>query len=287
LIVIIGKSGQLAQGLVELSKQQKIDSVCYGREDIDLFSVEDIVAKLSAIKATALVNASAYTAVDKAETDENNAYALNEKAVLNLSLACKALGIHLVHVSTDYVFAGDKGSPYLPDDNIAPTGIYGASKAAGEHALLCEYAQHSCVLRTSWVYSPFGNNFVKTMLRLMQEKPELGVIDDQIGSPTSVTTLAQVCLQAAAQKLTGVHHVSDEGVASWYDFACAIQQLGYEIGILSSKIPIKPITTKAYPTPAKRPAYSVMSKASLKQALPSVTLPHWREALVDVVSRLK
>jgi dTDP-4-dehydrorhamnose reductase len=286
MLAIIGKSGQLSQALKELCDSYQQATVSFSRNDIDLLDVNNIVAALQTHSVTAVINASAYTAVDKAETDKQAAFELNDIAVGNLAEASKKLGLHLVHVSTDYVFAGDKGSPYQPDDKIAPNGVYGASKAAGENNLLAKYSENSCVLRTSWVYSKFGNNFVKTMLRLMREKPALGVIDDQIGSPTSATTLAMVCFHASQSKLVGVHHVSDEGVASWYDFAVEIQRQGLLNKVLKNKVPIKPISTSEYPTPAVRPHYSVLSKGSLKKALPDIELPHWQHALELVINEL-
>ena len=286
MLIIIGKSGQLAQSLIKLCHESDVAAIALGRNDINLLDANDVKAKLGNYKCSGVINASAYTAVDKAETDELLAYDLNELAVRHLAQACKQLDIHLVHVSTDYVFAGDKGSPYLPTDLVAPNGVYGASKAAGEHELLQTHAQGSCVLRTSWVYSTQGTNFVTTMLRLMKEKPSLGVIDDQIGSPTSSSTLAIVWLSALQNKLQGVHHVSDEGVASWYDFAASILDIGLELGLLDKGIPIKPIPSSEYPTPAKRPHYSVLCKASLKQNLPDIQLPNWRHALRQVIGEI-
>lgn len=286
MLAIIGKSGQLANGIVDYCAQNKVPALAFGREDIDLFDLDKLLTVFKEHHVSSVINACAYTAVDKAESDEKAAYDLNELAVQNLAKTCKSLQAHLVHVSTDYVFAGDKGSPYLPDDEIDPQGVYGASKAAGESELLQTYADNSCILRTSWVYSKYGNNFVKTMLRLMKEKPALNVIDDQVGSPTSVDTLARVCVMASQSKLQGIHHISDEGIASWYDFAVAIQEIGIEHGLLSQPIPIGAIPTSAYPTPAKRPLYSVMSKQSLKDSLEGLVLPHWRVALTQVIKQL-
>jgi dTDP-4-dehydrorhamnose reductase len=190
-------------------------------------------------------------------------------------------------VSTDYVFKGDKGSPYLPDDKYEPVNVYGKTKMRGEQAIEESNANGSCVLRTSWVYSEFGGNFVASMLRFMQEKEQLSIISDQIGSPTSVDTLARASIASAHNKLAGIHHVTDEGVASWFDFAKSIQRLGVKHGLLSKAIPIKPINTVDYPTPAKRPHYSVLSKDSFKAALPSVELPYWEDALESVLVKIK
>jgi dTDP-4-dehydrorhamnose reductase len=278
-LVIIGKSGQLARALAKAAPQ----AVCLGREDVDLLSLASLTEVLTPHAPSAIINASAYTAVDNAESDYDNAYAINAIAVKNLAQTCKALDAHLVHVSTDYVFAGDKGSPYLPDDAINPINAYGKSKAQGEQVLQQDFAELSCILRTSWVYDASGKNFVNTMLSLMQTKPALTVVDDQIGSPTSATTLASACIQAAQKRLTGIHHCTDEGVASWYDFAYVIQQQALNKGLLSNAIAISPVSSSAFPTPAKRPNYSVMCKASLKAALPDIVLVHWQDALSKVL----
>lgn len=285
-IIVIGKSGQLAWELRQLSTSEQ-EIVCLGRDDIDLQNVSAIVAMLQQHKASGVVNASAYTAVDKAESDVANAFALNAVAVGNLAQACKTLSVPFVHISTDFVFHGDKGAPYLPGDEINPLGVYGASKAQGEQLIANIYPEHSAIIRTSWVYSTHGNNFVKTMLNLMATKPELGVISDQIGTPTYAKGLAQACIASLNNQVVGVHHYTDTGVASWFDFAVAIQNIGVELGLLDKKIPIKPITTAQYPTPAKRPHYSVLDKASLVNALPALSLMHWQAQLTHMMTALK
>ena len=285
-IVVIGKSGQLAWELSQLSSH-KHDIVCLSRNNINLSDLSSVTETLKKYKVAAVINASAYTAVDKAESDVENAYALNAKAVGNLAQACKNLLVGFVHISTDFVFHGDKGVPYLPDDDINPLGVYGASKAEGEQLIIECYPENSAVIRTSWVYSSHGNNFVKTMLNLMKTKPELGIISDQIGSPTYAKGLAQACIFAIENKLVGVHHYTDTGVASWFDFAVAIQRIGLDLGLLDKKIPINPITTAQYSTPAKRPPYSVLDKSSLANALPELVLIHWQAQLQTMMEALK
>ena len=280
-LVVIGKSGQLAWEIARLVPEAD----CLGREDIDITSSADIAAKLDKIKPDAVINASAYTAVDKAESDEDNAYLLNQTAVANLAKYCRSHNVFFVHVSTDYVFNGEKGSPYTVDDAIEPQGMYGKTKAAGEAEVTSVLPDASAILRTSWVYSSHGNNFVKTMLRLMAEKPQLGVIDDQIGSPTWAKGLARACVEAASQRTAGIYHWSDEGVCSWYDFAIAIQQLGLEKGLLEQAVPVKPIPSSAYPTPAKRPHYSVLDKTLTRETFTS-PLNHWREQLSAMMDEL-
>ncbi|GGO63636.1 dTDP-4-dehydrorhamnose reductase [Bowmanella pacifica] len=283
MYIIIGKEGQLAKELAALLGEK---AVCLGRHDIELSNVQGIEAALADYDVSAIINASAYTAVDRAESEPEAAYLINQTAVGNLARYANEHGVHLVHVSTDYVFSGQKGSPYLPTDTLSPLGVYGASKAAGECELRSVLPDNSCILRTSWVYSRFGNNFVKTMLRLMQERETLSVVDDQIGSPTEASGLARACIEAAQKKLSGVHHYTDEGVASWYDFANAIQDLALEYGILHKRIPIVPIPSAAFPTPAKRPSYSVLDKQSLRCAFTGLNGRHWRLSLQEMLGTL-
>ncbi|MBA6294894.1 dTDP-4-dehydrorhamnose reductase [Colwellia sp. MB02u-9] len=285
-IIVIGKSGQLAWELSQFSSPEH-EILCLGRNDIDLQNIAAITHSLQQHKAAGVINAAAYTGVDKAESDVNNAYALNAKAVGNLAQACKNLSLAFVHISTDFVFHGDKGAPYLPKDEIRPLGIYGASKAQGEQLITKVYPERSTIIRTSWVYSTHGNNFVKTMLNLMNTKPELGIISDQVGSPTYAKGLAAACIASLTHNITGIHHYTDTGVASWFDFAVAIQNMGYELGLLTKKIPIKPITTAQYPTPAKRPHYSVLDKSSLMLALPELSFVHWQTQLATMMHALK
>ena len=286
-IVIIGKSGQLASELSRELENSEHNVMYLGRDDVDITNSSDIEEKLSTLKADVLINASAYTAVDKAEEDTEACKAINTLAVKNLANFCKANSVFMVHVSTDYVFNGHKGSPYLTDDPIEPQGAYGKSKAEGEKALLEILPEASCLIRTAWVYSSHGNNFVKTMLRLMSEKPQLSVIDDQIGTPTWAKGLAEACVSASENKTAGVYHWTDEGVASWYDFAIAIQELGIEKGLLSSDIPVLPIPSSQYPTPAKRPHYSVLDKQTAREAFASCKPTHWRKQLSDMLDELK
>jgi dTDP-4-dehydrorhamnose reductase len=284
-IAVIGRSGQLAWEIQQL-QHAELAVLCLGRNDVDLSSPVKLTEQIKLLAPDAVINASAYTAVDTAEADQENAFKLNSEYVGNLASVCKTLQIPFIHVSTDFVFQGDKGSPYLPDDAINPLGVYGASKAAGEKLIFELYPQNSCVLRTSWVYSTHGNNFVKTMLKLMSTKPELGIISDQIGSPTYAKGLAIACVEAAKHYVTGIHHYTDNGVASWYDFAVAIQEIALSLGLLEKEIPINAITTADYPTPAKRPHYSVLDKSSFVNALPCCELVHWRKQLENMMREL-
>jgi len=285
-IVIIGKSGQLAFELSRELEKSTHQFTILGREDIDITSSDCINEKLVPLSADVLINASAYTAVDRAEEDTDACNAINTLAVENLAKFCKTNRVFMVHVSTDYVFNGHKGSPYLPDDPLEPQGIYGKSKANGEKALLDVLPNSSCLIRTAWVYSSNGTNFVKTMLRLMAEKPQLSIIDDQIGTPTWAKGLAEACVNAAQKKIVGTYHWTDEGVASWYDFALAIQELGIDKGLLSRAVSILPIPSSQYPTPAKRPHYSVLDKKSAREAFDMVKPTHWRKQLSSMLDEL-
>lgn len=285
-IVVIGRNGQLAWELSKLSCSG-IEIVCLGREQVNISDETLLLDQLSQQKANAVINASAYTAVDKAETDTHAAYDINTYAVENLALACKKLSLHFVHVSTDFVFDGSNSSPYLPCAHKKPLGIYGKSKSDGEDLVNQTIPENSCIIRTSWVYSSHGNNFVKTMLKLMASKPELGIIGDQIGTPTYAKSLAQACLDAAINKVNGIQHWTDNGVASWYDFAVAIQELALEKGLLSQAIPIKSINTADYQTIAERPSYSVLDKSGVSTAFPKLSLIHWRKQLSSMMDELK
>jgi dTDP-4-dehydrorhamnose reductase len=285
-IVVIGKSGQLATELSYLTSDQ-IEIICLGRNDINFEDKNAIEAILSKLKPNAVINAAAYTAVDLAETESDKAKQINGYCVGYLAEVCQALSLHLVHLSTDFVFDGTHSTPYKTCDAIAPVNTYGESKAIGESLLLQAAPNNSCIIRTAWVYSTHGNNFVKTMLALMESKPELGIISDQIGTPTYAKTLAKACMHAAVEKITGIYHWTDQGVASWYDFAIAIQELALEKKLISKNIPIKAITTADYPTPAKRPNFSVLDKSKNTNTFPSDLIKHWRQQLNCMLNDLK
>lgn len=284
-IIVIGKNGQLAWELARL-KKPNVSIICFGRHEIDITDKVALKNKLIVEQADAVINASAYTAVDLAESESEQAYLINATAVGYLADVCAELTIHLTHISTDFVFDGQKTVPYLCHDPQAPLSIYGASKARGEQYIAEKLPTHSCILRTSWVYSIHGNNFVKTMLRLMAEKPELNVINDQVGTPTYAKGLAQACFYAAVHQVTGIHHWTDTGIASWYDFARAIQEFGLEAGLLTHAIKINAVTHDHYPSVATRPCYSVLDKSSLATAFPDLVLRDWRSQLHNMIKEL-
>lgn len=284
-VLITGAGGQLASELL-ITAPEGLTLQCLSSKELDITNSEQVNEKVSAFAPDVIINAAAYTAVDKAEEDFEAAKAVNVAGVKNLAKACPDNG-YMLHISTDFVFDGLKSSPYLPDDCANASSVYGKTKYDGELALFEQKPSRSAVIRTSWVYSSHGNNFVKTMLRLMAEKPQLGIVSDQIGTPTAAKSLAKVCWLAVEKNLEGTHHWSDMGVASWYDFAVAIQELALTKGLLTTRIPIKPISSSAYPMPATRPSYSVMNKDSLFAALGDGEAVHWREQLDCMLSELK
>ncbi|WP_077339405.1 dTDP-4-dehydrorhamnose reductase [Pseudocolwellia agarivorans] len=282
-VLIIGKSGQLANELTS-NKPTGIEHLCLGRSDIDVSDVTSLEKAINTYKPKVIINASAYTAVDKAETDSNAAYLLNQQAVENLAIIAKKSNTRLIHVSTDFVFDGKKNKAYNVDDKTNPCSIYGASKLAGEQAITTHYSENSAIVRTSWLYSSHGNNFVKTMLRLMQEKEELGVVCDQIGCPTYAEGLAKFLWKLTKKEtISPIYHWSDYGVASWYDFAVAIQEIAFNNKLLSKKIPIKPIPASSYPTPATRPIFSLLNASNSYPIEPS---KHWTRHLTECIKKL-
>jgi dTDP-4-dehydrorhamnose reductase len=278
LIVVTGKNGQLGSELQLLapSFDAQYDFLFADRAVIDLSS-DDSIDKFCAVHHPAVViNCAAYTAVDKAETYRDAAFQINAVAVGKLAAYCKAIGALFITVSTDYVFDGNGTSPYLPSDTTDPINYYGASKAEGEKLAVTNNPE-SIIIRTSWVYSRFGNNFVKTMIRLMGERPSLNVVGDQIGAPTYAADLAAAIMhivgqKAAGNKQKGIYHYSNSGAISWYDFAVAIGEM------IHSNCAVAKIGSEAFPTPAKRPHYSLMDCSSIIQDF-GVEQPEWKESL--------
>lgn len=285
-ILIVGKNGQLAWEL-ERTAPSGLQVEAMGRPDLDISNRRSLLQALKLHKPDAVINSSAYTAVDQAETDRESAFSVNESGVRNLAFECVNQDIRLLQVSTDFVFDGSQSKPYKPEDKPSPLGVYGLSKFRGEQAIAQVGAKQSVIVRTSWVYSSHGGNFVKTMLRLMAEKPELNVVCDQVGSPTWAFGLAN-WLWAVVQnpEVSGTFHWADAGVASWYDFAMAIQEFALQKGILSKRIAIHPIPSSAYPTPAKRPSYSVLDKSDAEHAS-GLKCQYWREQLCEMLEELR
>ncbi|MEW9308166.1 dTDP-4-dehydrorhamnose reductase [Labrys neptuniae] len=291
-IVVTGREGQLARSLQAVGASSGVDIVCLGRPGLDLAEPASIPEALLASGADAVINAAAYTAVDRAESEPEKAHAVNAVGAGLVAEAAQRLGVPIVHVSTDYVFDGAAGHPYREEDRVCPLGVYGASKHEGELRVAAANPRH-VICRTSWVYSPHGQNFVKTMLRLAGERDEVGVVSDQFGCPTYALDLAETLLRiarkvveekAAASPLFGVFHVAGSGEASWADLAEAVFAASASSGGPSARV--RHIETKDYPTPARRPADSRLDTARLQQRY-GIALPDWRASVADCVSRLQ
>ena len=286
-LLITGANGQLGSEIRALVSDYKIIDVVF--KDLPELDISNFVALKTFIienKITAVINCAAFTAVDKAEQTPEISKKVNTEGVANLVKVLQSVKGKLIHLSTDYVFDGTHFMPYKESDLVSPVGVYAESKMKGELEIFNSTID-AIVIRTSWLYSSFGNNFVKTMLRLGKEKETLGVVFDQVGSPTYARGLAKTCLEilygknsAKISKKGKLYHYSDEGVASWYDFAIAIM----ELGILDCKV--SPIQTKEFPTLAKRPHYSVLNKTKIKRDF-NIEIPYWRDALSDCILTLK
>ncbi|MBY7734759.1 dTDP-4-dehydrorhamnose reductase [Francisella philomiragia] len=286
-VLVTGSSGQLGSELKELVFSSKLEIQNYtfifaDSKLLDITEHESVRRFIIDNSIGAIINCAAYTAVDKAETDIEMADKINHLAVANIAMVAKEHGVKLVHISTDYVFDGQNYKPYIEADVTNPQGVYGATKLAGEQAILDINPKNSIIIRTSWVYSYYGNNFVKTMLRLGRERDSLGVIYDQVGTPTYAKDLAKsildILLRIQNSKLE-IYNYSNEGVASWYDFAKEIMD------IANISCQVNSIETKDYPTPAKRPHYAVLNKSKIKSDF-DIELPYWKDSLKDCVTRI-
>jgi dTDP-4-dehydrorhamnose reductase len=280
-ILVTGAKGQLGNEIALLAGRTKHQFSFHDIDSLDLTNSRDVLEKGMKISPDLIINCAAYTAVDKAESEPEQATQVNEQAVKNLVSLAKKTGAFLIHISTDYVFSGKTHLPYIETDATDPVSIYGKTKAAGEEAALSY--EKSIVIRTSWLYSSLGNNFVTTMLRLGKEKTELSVVFDQVGTPTYAGDLANAILRITEQITPatkgGIFHYSNEGVASWYDFAVEIM----DIAKLSCTV--KPIRSEEYPVPAPRPLYSVLDKNKIKNTF-HITIPHWKHSLKNCVKKL-
>ena len=277
-ILITGANGQLGQAIKKVAADYPSFNFVYtDYTELDITDTAAIDTLFSSQEIHGCINCAAYTAVDKAESEEEMAFKLNFEAALNLADACQSYSAQLIHISTDYVFDGKSNQPYTELDEANPDSIYGSSKLRGEAAAIGTNPD-AIVIRTAWLYSEFGMNFVKRMRELMQEKENLNVVFDQVGTPTYAVDLAKVILTVMDKALetpatyAGVYHYSNEGVISWYDFAVAIKEL------TASACNVQPITSDKYPTPAKRPAYSVFNKQKVKDTF-GIQVPYWRESL--------
>lgn len=288
-VLLTGRSGQLGRAL-QAACPDGIELIACGRAELDLADAAACAAAVDEHRPDWVLNSGAYTAVDRAESEPELAHAVNAAAPAAFATALAASGGRLLQVSTDFVFRGEQGSPYKPDQPVDPIGVYGASKAEGERlARLALEPSRLLLLRTSWVYGPVGSNFCLTMLRLHRKQAAAGaplrVVADQVGCPTATSTLAAACWRAIERDCSGVHHWSDAGAASWYDFASAIGELGVAAGLLETAAAVEPIRTCDYPTPARRPGYSLLDCSATRTAL-ELPAPHWRTALAAVLAQL-
>ena len=284
-VLITGSNGQLGSEILQLvDKYDHFEFIFKDLPDLDISNEASVNNFILENNINIVVNCAAFTAVDSAEDNIETANRVNTIGVYNLVNALEKVNGKLIHISTDYVFDGNQSFPYKESDSVSPIGVYGKTKRDGE-LFVINSSIDSILIRTSWLYSSYGNNFVKTMLRLGNEKDSLNVISDQIGSPTYARDLAKTCFEILSS--TGridekgkVYHYSNEGVASWYDFAVSIMELA------GSNCEIKAIQTKDYPTRAKRPNYSVLNKTKIKKDF-KIKIPHWRMSLRDCISKLK
>ncbi|UVE18792.1 dTDP-4-dehydrorhamnose reductase [Pseudomonas sp. LS44] len=288
-VLITGAHGQVGH---ELLRHAPADFEVHGlgSAELDIADAAQVQAAVEHLRPQLIINAAAYTAVDKAESEAERAYAVNRDGVTHLARAAAELGIPVLHISTDYVFAGDAEQPYRETDATAPSGVYGASKLAGEQALSELCPQH-LILRTSWVFGAHGNNFVKTMLRLGRERDTLGVVADQRGGPTPAAAIADALWQLATRYREqgalhwGIFHFSGTPACTWHAFAVEIFRQAAELGLLEREPQVNAISSAAYPTPAKRPAWSVLDGERLRQAH-GIGAPDWRLGLREVLLEL-
>jgi len=280
-ILITGSNGQLGNELRGIAGNYKNHLFLFTDvQDLDITDQDALASFFKDNNIELCINCAAYTAVDKAETERTLCDKINVKGPANLAKACAKNNARLIHISTDFVFSGESFIPLIETKKTDPVNFYGLSKLHGELALSNELKEHF-IIRTSWLYSTHGSNFVKTMRKLGESKPKLNVIVDQIGSPTYAFDLANAIMSIVESNSSafGVYHYSNEGIASWYDFTSAIFEYS------NIKTPISPIPTSEYPTPAKRPHYSVMDKSKIKEAF-NITIPHWRSSLKECLSKL-
>lgn len=285
-ILITGGRGQLAREL-DTTKPSEYQIAIYSHSLLDITSIENTRDICNKTDPDVIINTAAYTKVDQAEIEYEKAYEVNARGAENLALTAKERGIKVIHISTDYVFDGKRNTPYTPDSETNPIGAYGRSKSEGEKILRTIYPEKSIIIRTSWLYSRFGSNFVKNILNMLGNKPTIRVISDQIGTPTWARTLAtsiwSLCRSSAAN---GVFHCTDNGVASWYDFAYSVQQIALTTGLVQAKSEIIPITTAEYSMEAKRPHYSVLDCRMLWDLLDNKP-DHWMTALTKMLLDFK
>ncbi len=290
-VFVTGAGGQLGMDLRTALGAAGLGGEYYASADLDITERDAVFSVIEREAPSVVINAAAYTKVDLAEKESERAFAVNFAGAGNVASACEATGAVLIHISTDFVFDGEKSRPYREEDRTNPLSVYGKSKLEGEEAVRKACARHF-IIRTSWLYGARGHNFVRTMLCLAGERDELRVVSDQVGSPTWTGDLAGTIAEIALRVTRGgappfgTYHFANEGVASWYDLSVAVVEEAQRLGMDLKCSAVLPIPTEAYPTPAPRPAYSVLDKTKIKEAL-SMGIPHWRASLVRMLSELK
>lgn len=284
-VLVTGSRGQLGRDLVPCLEQAGHQVTTATREQLDFSKPSQIAKTIGMLRPEWVVNCAAYTKVDQAESEAECAFRINRDSVAELAIATAAYGGRILHLSTDYIFDGRQYTPYCEDDIANPINVYGRSKWEGEHCLL-QYLPDAAVIRTSWVYGANGHNFVKTILKLALEKESLRVVDDQMGSPTWTRDIARAIRDLIQNKHKGVFHFTNEGIASWYDLAVAVVEEANRLGFMIKVKSINPVSTEAYPLPAKRPHYSVLSKKKIRPLLSS-PIPYWRESLKEMLKEFK
>jgi dTDP-4-dehydrorhamnose reductase len=285
-VLITGTDGQVGRALVN-SAPAGATLRCATHRELDIADAAAVDHYISAHVPDVIINAAAYTAVDRAESQAERAAAVNASGPLHLATAAAKVGARLIHISTDFVFDGASAVPYLPGSPTHPLNVYGSTKRDGERHVLQQLPERSVVVRTAWVYAAWGNNFLRTMLKAMASGKRLRVVTDQVGTPTSAVSLARALWRFAERTpLTGIYHWTDAGVASWYDFAVAIAEEAQAIGVLSEPAVIEPIASADYPTAARRPAFSVLDKATAIAAIGSPP-QHWRQELRSILREVR
>jgi dTDP-4-dehydrorhamnose reductase len=285
-VLITGAGGQVATALIARSPAG-VELTNVARSELDIADHEQVRRVLTAVRPDAIINAAAYTAVDRAESEPERAREVNEIGPRNIAEIAATIGARVLHISTDFVFDGESSEPYAPEATTRPLGVYGKTKLAGELTVSSLLPDRSVVLRTAWVYAANGHNFVRTMLRLMKEKGGVRVVADQIGSPTAATSVAGAIWKIIERpQIAGTLHWTDAGVASWYDFAVAIAEEAAALGMLTNAVTVAPIATSEYPTPARRPRFSVLDCRKTIVAT-GITVTHWRTNLRGVLGEMR
>ena len=283
-ILVTGAGGQVGRSLRSVAPDWA-ELLVASHTDLDIADAQAVREYVRLHSPDVIINAAAHTAVDRAESEPELAKRINSDGPRHLAAAARDTRARLIHISTDFVFDGVASTPYRPDAPTNPLGVYGATKLAGERAVLEELPEHSVVVRTAWVYAAQGSNFVRTMLRLMKANGAVRVVADQVGTPTSARSVAGALWQIVGMpEIGGVHHWTDAGVASWYDFAVAIAEEGARLGLVGDGVLVTPIATRDYPTPARRPSYSVLDKTTLISR--GITQVHWRKRLREVLGEI-